>query len=94
MVWLAEAAAQMAGAGTLAAFSRKDEREADRYGVAYTVLPPRSAFGTLSVSSPAPELPPGVRNESASMTFAHGYNTVTGYDRPSVSSQRFVRKVF
>ncbi len=34
---LAEAAAQMAGAGTLAAFSRKDEREADRYGVAYTV---------------------------------------------------------
>ncbi len=34
---LAEAAAQMAGADTLAAFSREDEREADRYGVAYTV---------------------------------------------------------
>ena len=34
---LAETAAQLAGEGTLAAFSREDERDADRYGVAYTV---------------------------------------------------------
>ena len=34
---LAETAAQLAGEGTLAAFSREDEREADRFGVAYTV---------------------------------------------------------
>ena len=34
---LAETAAQLAGQGTLAAFSREDERDADRYGVAYTV---------------------------------------------------------
>lgn len=34
---LAEAAADLAGAGGMAAFSRDDEREADRYGVAYTI---------------------------------------------------------
>ena len=34
---LAEAAADLAGSGTMAAFSRGDERDADRYGVAYTI---------------------------------------------------------
>ncbi len=34
---LAEAAADLAEAGGMAAFSRDDEREADRYGVAYTI---------------------------------------------------------
>ena len=34
---LAEAAADLAEAGGMAAFSREDEREADRYGVAYTI---------------------------------------------------------
>lgn len=34
---LAKLAADLAGAGTMAAFSRDDERESDKYGVAYTV---------------------------------------------------------
>ena len=34
---LAEAAADLASAGGMAAFSRDDEREADRYGVSYTI---------------------------------------------------------